>query len=43
MLFSVGTVSAVLSLCVIRVLKAPEERAEHLAGSELHTPDMDEG
>jgi hypothetical protein len=43
MLFSVALVTLVLSLCVYRVLTAPVETADHLAGAELRTPDMDEG
>jgi hypothetical protein len=43
MLLSVSVVTLVLCLCVYRVLTAPEEKAEHLAGSELRTPDMNEG
>lgn len=41
MLLSVSLVTLVLGLCVYRVLTAPEEGADKLAGSELHTPDMD--
>ncbi len=42
MLASVSLVSLMLGLCVFRVLTAPQETADHLAGSDFHTPDMDE-
>lgn len=42
MFVSVGVVTTLLITCVKRVLSQPSEEVEHLAGAELHTPDMDE-
>jgi hypothetical protein len=43
MFLSVGIVTILLISCVYRVMTQPREEVEHLAGVELHTPDMDEG
>ena len=43
MILSVGTVTAVFAWCGWRVLSEPAAEAEHLHGTELHTPDMDRG
>ncbi|MFM7076106.1 MAG: hypothetical protein ACKO3G_08580 [Planctomycetaceae bacterium] len=43
MILSVGTVTALFAWCVWRVLSEPAAEAEHLHGTELHTPDMDRG
>ena len=42
MLISVSVVATVLGVCIYRVLTAPPTGTDHMAGSDLHTPDMDE-
>jgi len=41
MILSVGTVTLLFAWCVAKVLAQPAAEAEHLHGTELHTPDMD--
>jgi len=43
MIFSVGVVTLLFVWCVWKVLTEPGAGADHLHGTELHTPDMDRG
>lgn len=41
MLFSIGTVVTMFSLCVYKVLSQPAEQEKHVHGVDLHTPDIE--
>jgi uncharacterized membrane protein YqhA len=40
MLFSVGTVVTMFTLCVYKVFTQPLEQEDHIKGVDLHTPDI---
>ncbi len=42
MLVSVGLVTLLFAWCLWQVLTQPASEFEHLHGTELHTPDVDE-